>query len=98
MREAAERHFNKIHEAYETLIDPHKRTVYDLLGAEGVSQEWSPTGTMGPRGQMEREQLGVKAMTPEQFRRWFLKRMKARERKALDSLVRSKVRCSLIVL
>ncbi|KAF4223882.1 hypothetical protein CNMCM6457_010141 [Aspergillus fumigatiaffinis] len=34
LREAAERHFARIQEAYETLLDPKKRVVYDLLGAE----------------------------------------------------------------
>lgn len=91
LREAAKRHFTQIQEAYDTLIDPHKRTVYDLLGAEGVKQEWSAQGTMGPGGEAHTQDVGVKAMAPEEFRQWFLKTMKKRERKAIEKLVASKV-------
>lgn len=90
-REAAKRQFTKIHEAYETLIDPQKRTVYDLLGAEGVRQEWSRYGAMGIRGEAEKQEVGLKAMTPVEFRRWFLRTMKTRERRAVNSLVQSRV-------
>lgn len=92
LREAAKHQFEKIREAYETLIDPKKRTVYDLLGAEGVRREWSAGGAMGKGGAAEQQQVGVKALSPEEFRRWFLDTMKARERRVLDSLVQSKVR------
>ncbi|RJE18343.1 DnaJ domain protein [Aspergillus sclerotialis] len=84
MREAGEHHFEKITDAYNTLIDPKKRVVYDLLGAEGVQQEWSHGGSM------ENQKVGVKAMSPSEFRRWFLETMKSRERKAVNSMVRSK--------
>ncbi|GES58067.1 DnaJ domain protein [Aspergillus terreus] len=87
--EAAAVHFARIREAYETLIDPRKRTVYDLLGAEGVRQEWGPGGVMGRGGDAER-QLGVRAQSPEEFRRWFLESMKRRERRAVNSLVQSR--------
>ncbi|KAJ5672810.1 hypothetical protein N7507_001937 [Penicillium longicatenatum] len=90
LREAAKRHFTQIQEAYDTLIDPQKRTVYDLLGAEGVKQEWSTQGVMGPRGEAQTQDVGVKAMAPEEFRQWFLKTMKKRERKAIEKLVASK--------
>lgn len=91
LHEAAERYFDRIQTAYETLVDPQKRVVYDLLGAEGVRQEWSRGGTMGQSGEAERRQLGVRAMNPKEFRRWFLDTMKARERKVVDSMVRSRV-------
>ncbi|KAL2000808.1 hypothetical protein VTN02DRAFT_2596 [Thermoascus thermophilus] len=95
LREAAERHFERIREAYDTLIDPKKRTVYDLLGAEGVKREWSAGGAMGRGGAAERQQVGVKAMAPEEFRRWFLDTMKTRERQVVNSLVQSKGAISL---
>ena len=85
MREAGEHYFEKITEAYNTLIDPKKRVVYDLLGPEGVQQEW------GHGGSMKNQQVGVRAMRPSEFRRWFLETMKSRERSAVNSMVRSKV-------
>jgi DnaJ family protein C protein 11 len=90
LREAAERHFARIQEAYETLLDPKKRVVYDLLGAEGVRREWGAGGAMGRGGEAE-SQIGVRAQTPEEFRGWFLETMKRRERKVLNSLVQSRV-------
>ncbi|KAJ5689246.1 hypothetical protein N7462_003638 [Penicillium macrosclerotiorum] len=90
LREPAEQHFNRIQEAYETLIDSKKRTVYDILGAEGVRREWGRLGAMGVGGEAQKQQVGVKAMSPDQFRRWFVKTMKKRERKAVESLVSSR--------
>ncbi|KAL2811357.1 hypothetical protein BJX63DRAFT_422464 [Aspergillus granulosus] len=97
LQEAAQRQFGRIRDAYETLIDPKKRVVYDALGAEGVRREWGPGGLMGRGGEVEREmakggekEVGVKAMKPEEFRRWFFERMKKRERGVVEGLVRSK--------
>lgn len=89
LREAAQRHFERIHEAYETLIDARKRTVYDLLGAEGVRREWSATGVMG-MGRNGKREVGVKAKSPEEFRRWFLELMRKRERVVVNSMVQSR--------
>lgn len=91
LREAAQQHFTRIQEAYDVLIDPKKRIVYDLAGVEAVRQEWGQHGAMGPRGDEQSKQLGVKAMSPDDFRKWFLKTMKKRERKAVESLVSSRV-------
>lgn len=91
LRDAAQRLFTRIQDAYDTLLDPKKRAVYDLLGAEGVRQEWGTLGAMGRAGEAQRQQVGVKAMSPAEFRRWFLKTMKKRERKAVESLVSSRV-------
>lgn len=90
-QEIARRHFDRICEAYETLIDHRKRTVYDLMGVEGVRKDWGPGGMMGRGGEAERERrVGVKARSPEEFRRWFLEAMKRRERKAVNSMVMSR--------
>jgi curved DNA-binding protein CbpA len=132
---AAEQYFETIREAYETLIDPKKRLVYDLLGVDGVKREWGKGGlmrsadtarharqnggTMSSRGTRngrravsddgsEEEvpsptpkeagmELGVKSMNPEEFRKWFLESMKARERKVLDEMVAGKVHLSFRV-
>lgn len=91
LREAAENQFEKIREAYETLIDPKKRTIYDLLGAKGVHREWSVDGVMGRGGMAEKQQIGVKAMNADEFRQWFLETMKTRERQAVNNLVHARV-------
>ncbi|KAJ5947627.1 hypothetical protein N7466_000642 [Penicillium verhagenii] len=90
LREAANQHFGQIQEAYDALIDPKKRTVYDMLGAEGVRREWGHGGAMGLGGEAQIQDVGVKTMAPKEFRQWFLKAMKKRERKAVENLVRSK--------
>ncbi|KAJ5919964.1 hypothetical protein N7454_009799 [Penicillium verhagenii] len=90
LREAANQHFGQIQEAYDALIDPNKRTVYDMLGAEGVRREWGHGGAMGLGGEAQTQDVGVKTMAPNEFRQWFLKTMKKRERKSVESLVGSK--------
>lgn len=93
LRHAAESQFRHIQDAYDTLIDPKKRVVYDISGAEGVRQEWGQLGAMGIGGEAQKQDVGVKTMSPDEFRRWFLKTMKKRERQAIESLVSSRV-CS----
>lgn len=90
LREMAEHHFALIQDAYETLIDPQKRAVYEILGAEGVRQEWGRGGSMGLGGEAQ-QQIGIKTMSPVEFRRWFLKTMKERERNAIDTMVSARV-------
>lgn len=91
LRDTATRRLNLIQEAHETLVDPQKRAVYDILGAEGVRQEWGPLGSMGRAGSAERKEVGVKAMSPDEFRQWFLRTMKKREHQAVENLVASRV-------
>ena len=91
LRVAASRQYDKIRIAYETLIDPKKRVVYDMLGEEGVRAEWGPGGAMRRRGAAEKQEVGVKAMDTEAFRRWFLMMMRRRERKMLEDMVQVKV-------
>ncbi|RAK80329.1 J domain-containing protein [Aspergillus fijiensis CBS 313.89] len=90
LAEAAKQHFERIREAYETLIDGRKRVVYDLLGAEGVREEFGEAERVGSHGAAAEWRVGLKAKSPQEFRRWFLERMKARERKAVNSLVEGK--------
>ncbi|OJD10747.1 hypothetical protein AJ78_08326 [Emergomyces pasteurianus Ep9510] len=87
LRAAATEHYNRIRNAYDTLIDPKKRTVYDMLGEEGVRHTWGEGGPMGRNGLAERQQVGVKAMDEGEFRRWFLAAMKRKEREFLNDLV-----------
>ncbi|EAS31026.3 DnaJ domain-containing protein [Coccidioides immitis RS] len=90
LREIATKHFDRIRQAHDTLIDPHKRVVYDMVGEEGVKHEWGVGGMLGRGGEAERKQIGIKTMDVEQFRRWFLRSMKLRELKYVDQLVQSK--------
>ncbi|KAL1959434.1 hypothetical protein VTO42DRAFT_2237 [Malbranchea cinnamomea] len=89
LRDAATKQYRRIQTAYETLMDPRKRVVYDMLGEEGVQAEWATGGAMGAGGEAEK-QVGVKTMDADQFRKWFLATMKQRERKALERMVRAK--------
>lgn len=95
LAEAANAQFKHIQEAYTTLIDPKKRIVYDIAGREAVQYEWGTRGAMAAK--MESDDttsgpLGPRAMSPAEFRRWFLARMKAKERQSLDKLVAARVR------
>ncbi|EEP79072.1 predicted protein [Uncinocarpus reesii 1704] len=90
LRDVATKHFDRIREAYDTLMDPKKRVVYDMLGEQGVKDQWGVGGILGRSGEAERYQIGVKTMDIEQFRRWFLRRMKLQELKAIEQLVHSK--------
>lgn len=60
MHAAAERNFNKIHEAYEVLSDPRQRQLYDDFGAAGVDAG---------------RQLASQNQTPEEFRAQFARYM-----------------------
>ena len=89
LREAAQRHFERIHEAYETLVDGRKRAVYDLVGSEGVKREWR--GGVGPGDGPGDGAVGVRAKSPEEFRKWFLDLMRRRERGVVNAMVQSRV-------
>jgi DnaJ family protein C protein 11 len=88
LKAAAEKYFTKLQKAYETLIEPRKRVVYDLEGEEGLAIEFGPGGAMGKGGDAER-QLGVRTMKAEEFRKWFLNVMRKRERRIISKLVES---------
>ncbi|KAI1982369.1 hypothetical protein LOZ53_000076 [Ophidiomyces ophidiicola] len=96
-RDAATKHFDRISQAYETLIDPQKRVVYDMVGEEGLKLEWGPGGLLGREREPKNRQIGVQAMNAEQFREWFLTMMKRRELELLDRLVQSRSSVSVKV-
>jgi DnaJ family protein C protein 11 len=83
--------FEKLEEAYEVLIDPQKRAVYDLLGHEGMRKEWDLYGTMGIHGPNREQMVGIRAMDAEEFKSWFLDTMRKRERQILESMVENRV-------
>jgi DnaJ family protein C protein 11 len=84
--------FEKLEDAYEVLIDPQKRAVYDLLGHEGMRKEWDLYGTMGIHGPNREQMVGIRAMDAEEFKMWFLNTMRKRERQILESMVENRVR------
>lgn len=87
LKDAAERHFTTLRRAYETLIEPRKRIIYDLEGEEGVQNEYRQGGAMGPGGETERQLSSVKVMNAKEFKKWFLGILYNRERRAIEALV-----------
>lgn len=83
MRDRATKHFNRVLVAYEALIDPQKRMIYDQLGIEGLKDKtW---------------QLGVRSMSPEQFRFWLEEHMRKRQAEKLNELVVSHGKVSAVL-
>jgi DnaJ family protein C protein 11 len=87
LKDTAEMHFTRLRRAYETLIEPRKRVIYDLEGEEGVQNEYRKGGAMGPGGESERQISSVRVMNPKEFKKWFLGVMYGRERRAIEALV-----------
>lgn len=89
LRAAAERHFSRIQKAYETLVEPRKRVIYDLEGEEGLREEYKPGGAMGKGGEKDMLEVGVKTLSPVEFKAWFMSILRKREQKAVEALVGS---------
>jgi DnaJ homolog subfamily C member 11 len=94
LRHVARDQYSKIQRAYDTLLDPQKRVVYDLIGEEGVNAEWGAGGAMSKGGEAQDSQIGVRTMTSAEFRQWFLRLMQRRERSTLEDMIGSRV-CSI---
>ncbi|KAL9110712.1 MAG: hypothetical protein Q9227_004704 [Pyrenula ochraceoflavens] len=95
LQNAAKDRFSAIQIAHDVLLDPQKRTVFDLLGAEGVRTQWSRGGSMGKGGEAEQQEIGIRALSKDEFRRWFLKTMQERERQELSRMVGSRISLTL---
>ncbi|KFY75105.1 hypothetical protein V499_04915 [Pseudogymnoascus sp. VKM F-103] len=87
LKGSAERHFARLRLAYETLSEPRKRVIYDIEGEEGVQNEYGEGGAMGPGGESRKQLSSVKAMSAEEFKKWFLGILHRRERRAIEALI-----------
>lgn len=92
MKAAAEKYFTKLQLAYETLIEPRKKVIYDLDGAEGVQREYKMGGVMSENPE---RQLGIKAMSADEFKRFYLNIIRSRERQTLEDLVGARGSCKV---
>jgi DnaJ family protein C protein 11 len=96
LKASAQKYFTRLQRAYETLIEPRKRVIYDLEGEEGVQNEYKNGGAMGQGGEGER-QIGVKSMGADEFRRWFMGVLLERERRSIAELVGSTGTCKVVL-
>ena len=82
--------FQRLETAYEVLIDPQKRITYDMLGADGVKREWDEQRGNGLR--LNRNNMvGMRAMDADEFKEWFIGKMRERERTVLEGMVGNRV-------
>lgn len=96
LKASAQKYFTRLQKAYETLIEPRKRVIYDLEGEEGVQNEYKTGGAMGQGGEGER-QIGVKTMGADEFREWFMGVLLERERRSINELVVSSGTCKVVL-
>ncbi len=74
-RRSAHGRFTEIQRVYEILTDPTKRTIYDLLGEEGLKTSWE----VGPRNQ-----------SPEELRRHYQRQAYDKRQLEAEALVKPK--------
>lgn len=67
--------FSKVKKAYDVLIDPHKRAIYDSVGIKGLEQEGL--------------QIAVRSKTPQEIREEYERIFKEREERRLEKLTYS---------
>lgn len=77
----AEKLFSKIKEAYDVLISPHKRAIYDSVGIKGLGQDGL--------------QIVIHSKTPKEIREEYERLSKEREEKRLEKLTFSQGNFSL---
>lgn len=79
-RAAAHARFTAIQRAHEVLLDPRRRTVYDLLGEEGLRTSWD---------------VGPKNLSPRAMRAHYARQANEKWRDEADALVHSKGNMSI---
>ncbi|RPB27035.1 hypothetical protein L211DRAFT_834702 [Terfezia boudieri ATCC MYA-4762] len=70
LRQQATSRFNLIQQAYETLIDPRKRIIYNNLGEAGL--------------RVKSLEVGTKAMSPDEFRYYIEEKVRRTHRETLE--------------
>jgi DnaJ family protein C protein 11 len=73
----AELLFSKIKKAYDVLIDPHKRAIYDSVGIKGLQENHL--------------QLVVRSKSPQEIREEYERLFREKEQRRLESLTNSQV-------
>ncbi|RPA86099.1 hypothetical protein BJ508DRAFT_411657 [Ascobolus immersus RN42] len=74
LRKQAKTRFEAIQRAYEVLIDPKKRHIYDRMGEEGLQGQWA----LGPRG-----------LTEDEFKAWFDKQIRRGQMEEVERMIRT---------
>lgn len=77
----AETLFSKIKTAYDVLIDPHKRAIYDSVGTKGLNQEGF--------------QIVIRSKTPKEIREEYERLAKEKQEKLLEKMTFSEGNFSL---
>ncbi|ODN92819.1 hypothetical protein L198_05615 [Cryptococcus wingfieldii CBS 7118] len=81
-RLAAHTQFTEIQRAYEVLIDPMKRTVYDMFGEEGLKTSW---------------EVGPRVKTTEEMRKWFMGQAYEKKSLEAEVLVKPKSEMEVVL-
>ncbi|WRT68254.1 uncharacterized protein IL334_005230 [Kwoniella shivajii] len=74
--------FTEIQRAYEILIDPTKRTIYDLFGEEGLKTSW---------------EIGPKHKSPEELKRFFISQKNEKRSMEIESFIKPKSDIELVL-
>jgi DnaJ family protein C protein 11 len=81
-RSAAHANFTQIQRAYEVLIDPRQRIIYDHFGEEGLTTSW---------------EVGLRNRTPEELKRHFVNVTYANKVTEAEALVKPRSNISVVV-
>ncbi|WWC90847.1 uncharacterized protein L201_005784 [Kwoniella dendrophila CBS 6074] len=81
-KQKAHERFTEIQRAYEILINPNKRMIYNLFGSEGLKTSW---------------ELGPKNKSEEELKSYFIQQSNNKKLLELESLIKSKTETELVL-